>query len=79
MPRLAILALAVLALPTIALAGEVIPGPIHAGVVSVYDGDTLTVDAHPWPGVTIRTSVRVNGVDTPKLRVLVVDNSFSLN
>ena len=36
--------------------------------MSVYDGDTLTVDAMPWPGVTIRTSVRVDGVDTPEIR-----------
>ncbi len=68
MTRLATLVLAVLALPGVATAGEVIVGPIHAEVVSAYDGDTLTVDAHPWPGVTIRTGVRVNGIDTPEIR-----------
>ena len=41
---------------------------IQARVVSVYDGDTLTVDAEPWPGLTARTSVRVAGVDTPEIR-----------
>ena len=49
-------------------AADTIPGPITARVVSVNDGDTLTVDAEPWPGVTIRTAVRVNGVDTPEIR-----------
>ncbi len=70
MTRAAILALAlVLALaPTIALAGEIIPGPVTADVVSVYDGDTLTVDAHPWPQITVRTSVRVDGIDAPEIR-----------
>ncbi len=53
---------------TIATAGEVIPGPVRADVVSIYDGDTLTVDAHPWPQVRIRTSVRVDGIDTPEIR-----------
>jgi endonuclease YncB( thermonuclease family) len=45
--------------PAIAVGAELIPGPINARVVSVYDGDTLTVDAAPWPGLTARTSVRV--------------------
>jgi len=44
------------------------PGPVIADVVSVYDGDTLKVDAHPWPQITLRVSVRINGIDTPELR-----------
>jgi micrococcal nuclease len=51
-----------------ALAGETIPGPVSVHIVSIYDGDTFTVDAAPWPGVTIRVSVRVDGVDTPEIR-----------
>ncbi len=54
--------------PAVALAGEIIPGPVTADVVSVYDGDTLTVNAHPWPQITIRTSVRVAGIDAPEIR-----------
>ncbi len=51
-----------------AFAAETIPGPVSAKVISVYDGDTITVDALPWPGMTIRTSVRLDGVDTPEIR-----------
>ncbi len=51
-----------------AFAAETIPGPVNARVISVYDGDTITVDALPWPGLTMRTSVRLDGVDTPEIR-----------
>lgn len=51
-----------------ALADDSIPGPIRADVISVYDGDTVTVDAHSWPGERHRTAVRVRGVDTPEIR-----------
>ncbi len=68
MARAAILALALVLVRAVALAGEIIPGPVTADVVSVYDGDTLTVDAHPWPQITVRTSVRVSGIDTPEIR-----------
>lgn len=45
-----------------------ITGPVAAKVVKVYDGDTFTVEAYPWPGITAKASVRVNGVDTPEIR-----------
>jgi len=45
-----------------------ITGPVSAKVVKVYDGDTFTVEAFPWPGITATASVRVNGVDTPEIR-----------
>ena len=41
---------------------------VPADVVSVYDGDTFTVDVYPWPGMTMRVSVRVDGIDTPEIR-----------
>ena len=39
-----------------------------ATVVSVYDGDTFTVDVVLWPGLTWRGKVRVRGVDTPEIQ-----------
>ena len=66
--RMRYLIAALLVLPGVALAADTIPGPIVATVVNVYDGDTMTVNAYPWPGMTIRTAVRVNGVDTPEIR-----------
>jgi len=45
------------------------PAPsVPADVVSVYDGDTIIVDAHPWPGMTIRINVRLRGMDSPEIR-----------
>ena len=41
---------------------------VPATVVSVYDGDTIKVQAEVWPGITWAGSVRVLGVDTPELR-----------
>ncbi len=68
MRRIAVFIVMLAALPNVGLAADAIPGPISARVVSVYDGDTFTVDAEPWPGVTLRTAARVNGVDTPEIR-----------
>jgi len=41
---------------------------VAAKVIKVYDGDTFTVEACPWPGITANASVRVDGVDTPEIR-----------
>ena len=54
--------------PSYAAKKDVIPGPVIAYVVSVYDGDTFTADAHVWPGHYINTGVRVLGVDTPEIK-----------
>lgn len=51
-----------------AYAQEVIQGPIQADVISVYDGDTITVEAQIWVRQTITTKVRIRGVDTPEIR-----------
>ena len=41
---------------------------VPATVTSVYDGDTIKVQAHIWPGHTWTGSVRVLGVDSPERR-----------
>lgn len=45
-----------------------VAGPVVAEIVRIIDGDTLEVDAHPWPGHVVRVSVRVRGIDTPERR-----------
>ena len=57
-----------LSLPLGAGAVEIFAGPVSAKVVRVVDGDTIAVEARPWPGQIIETLVRVRGVDTPELR-----------
>jgi len=57
-----------LLLPVTAWTDPAIPGPVSAKVLSVYDGDTFTVEAYPWPGLEAKASVRINGVDTPEIR-----------
>jgi len=44
-----------------------ISGPVKMEVTSVYDGDTFSGTATPWPNISIRVSVRVRGVDTPEI------------
>jgi len=56
--------------PATAGTAPTISGPVTAKVVKVYDGDTFTFEAYPWPGITATASVRVNGVDTPEIRVV---------
>ena len=46
----------------------VVPPVVPATVVRVIDGDTVEVDARPWPGMTIRGAVRLMGYDAPELR-----------
>ena len=66
-PLLLIISFFLLA-PATAWTDPAITGPVAAKVIRVYDGDTFTVEAYPWPGITAKASVRVNGVDTPEIR-----------
>lgn len=73
---LPVLLLALLGLPafaaTPAMAADKqwrsIAGPVSAQIIRIIDGDTLEVDAHPWPGHAVRVSVRLRGIDTPERR-----------
>lgn len=60
--------LAVSGLAAVALARTETPGPVWARVVEVHDGDTITVEAEPWPGDRKLTDARIDGIDAPETR-----------
>ena len=43
-------------------------GPVEAELIEVIDGDTLSVRIPIWPGQTVETLVRLEGVDTPEIK-----------
>lgn len=45
-----------------------IAGPVAAEVVRVIDGDTILVNAMPWPDHRVSTYVRLRGIDAPELK-----------
>jgi endonuclease YncB( thermonuclease family) len=45
-----------------------VDGPVAAELVSIIDGDTVLVNARPWPQQTISVMVRLRGIDTPELK-----------
>lgn len=49
-------------------ASEEIGGPVMAQVVKVVDGDTVLVEAMPWPDHKVSTYVRLRGIDAPELK-----------
>jgi len=67
-PRILCLCIPLFLSSAIAWAEPIIIGPVSARVVKVYDGDTFTVEAYPWPGLEAKASVRIDGVDTPEIR-----------
>jgi len=55
-----------LASPVSTLARDLF-GPVRADIVRVVDGDTILVDALPWPNQRIRTYVRLRGIDSAEM------------
>jgi micrococcal nuclease len=49
-------------------ASRFVEGPVQAEVVRVIDGDTILVEAMPWPDHRIITYVRLRGIDAPELK-----------
>lgn len=47
---------------------EVIPGPMTGTVLSVLDGDTVTLKVRVWIGQEIETSLRIEGIDAPEIK-----------
>lgn len=45
-----------------------IEGPVEAELISVIDGDTLLVEARPWPQHRVTVLVRIRGIDAPELK-----------
>lgn len=56
-----------------ASAEEILSGPVQAAVTRVIDGDTLTVEAHLWPGLVLSQNVRIRGIDAPELHSTCAD------
>lgn len=50
-----------------AAARDEIAGPVDARIVRVIDGDTLLVEAMPWPQQTMKVYVRIRGIDAPEM------------
>lgn len=66
--ELLILAGFVTTLFTQASAREEISGPVTAKILRVIDGDTLLVEAQPWPQQKMEVYVRIRGIDAPELK-----------
>lgn len=49
-------------------ARDEIPGPVAAEILRVIDGDTLLVEAQPWPQQKMEVYVRIRGIDAPELK-----------
>lgn len=47
--------------------GDHVEGPVRARIVRVVDGDTILVEAAPWPQQSVRVYVRLRGIDAPEL------------
>lgn len=54
--------------PSAASSTKFIHGPVTAQLINVVDGDTVLVDAEPWPNTTIRIFVRLRDIDTPEMK-----------
>ncbi|MGK6315108.1 thermonuclease family protein [Neorhizobium sp. DT-125] len=53
---------------TAASARDEISGPVAAEILRIVDGDTLLVEAQPWPQQKMEVYVRIRGIDAPELR-----------
>lgn len=53
-------------MPSLRPRQDVLEGPIKARVVKLVDGDTVEIEAEPFPGHYVLTDVRIGGIDTPE-------------
>ena len=68
MPGFALAGATLLATAGPCLAADLIAGPVRAEVVRVVDGDTIEARALLWIGLSLVSSVRIRGIDTPEMR-----------
>lgn len=55
-------------LATKVLARDEVAGPVEAEILRIVDGDTLLVEARPWPQQRVEVYVRIRGIDAPEIR-----------
>lgn len=56
------------AVSTAVSAREEIVGPVDAHILRIIDGDTILVEARPWPQQRIEVYVRIRGIDAPEMK-----------
>ncbi|KQV72980.1 thermonuclease family protein [Rhizobium sp. Root1220] len=61
------LSLILVATTVTAHARDQIDGPVAAEILRVIDGDTLLVEARPWPQQLMEVYVRIRGIDAPEM------------
>jgi len=54
-------------------------GPYDARLVRVVDGDTVELDMDVYPDITIRTHLRINGINSPELRGSLCEKTAGQN
>jgi len=59
---------AIFVFPPAAESAEKIDGPVAAEIIRVIDGDTILVEAAPWPQQRIEVYVRIRGIDAPEMK-----------
>lgn len=69
----AFICFAFVALPASGDARDQIDGPVLAEILRVIDGDTLLVEARPWPQQTMEVYVRLRGIDAPEMHSRCAD------
>jgi micrococcal nuclease len=65
--RTVMIVMYLIAAPVLSFARDEIDGPVAAEILRVIDGDTLLVEARPWPQQTMEVYVRIRGIDTPEM------------
>ncbi len=52
----------------VTMAAEVLPGPFHAELLRVVDGDTFQARVRLWLGLDLVRFIRIAGIDAPEIK-----------